>query len=198
MAKPKPKSLAKQLAEMVSALEDLRDRINELRYSTRYVEEDIKLYFAVDFSEVFSYLHLTREAEANVKILGVSLDPQNLKQNVLQYRLGLTYLFDSFNHPLYILPSHTQEMWSSLVSEETEKKVSDDQAESLLEGIRTLGGEPKQLLESLENREQSKDVSQELLDFVKSPDFAPLCVDVSEFVSWYKSAHALKGLLDKA
>src|ERR1044072_4170362 len=129
MAKLKQKPLAKQLAEMVGTLADLRDRINELRFSTEYLRQNIKLYFAVDFSEVFSYLHLTREAEANVKILGANLDSQNLEQSVFQYRLGITYLFESFSHPLYILPAHPQEMWTH-VGKEAGKNVRAVEAES--------------------------------------------------------------------
>lgn len=193
MVKLKQKALDIQLEEQLNAVRRLRERIYELQYAIDYVHRGRTLYYAVDFSEIFSYLHYDEEEDRN--IIGVTLDLQDSEKNFFQYRLGLTHLFNSFASPLYILPSHTLEMWNYARSQVKAKAFTEDQAIRLFERTRSLSPDLKSLLGSLKEGDESKKISQELLAFVKSPEFGPLCVDVSEFVNSYKKGNVLKNLI---
>ncbi|HSS20056.1 MAG TPA: hypothetical protein VLL54_08275 [Pyrinomonadaceae bacterium] len=188
-------SLETRLEDELKVLSRLRERISELRFSLVY-EETTTLCYAVDFSEIFSYLN-QEDAEA-VKGVGVSLDFQNVERNSLQHRLALTHLFNGFADTLYVLPSHMLELWTYVRSQVGKRAIDGPKAGELLEAaVRNLSPATKSLLESLGHEEQPERVSQELLEFVKSRDFGPLCVDVSNFVAWFKRGNALKKLLDE-
>ena len=182
-----------QLNEELGALKRLRERIKELGYAIDYLDRKITLYYAVDFSEIFSYLHHTEEEDRN--IIGVTLDPQDRETSFLQYRLGLTHLFNSFAKTLYVLPSHTVEMWTYARTQGQKKLADGDQGLQLLERTRSLNPDLTTLLASVKDATQSEAASQELLTFVKSSEFGPLCVDVSEFVKSYKRGNVLRNLL---
>ncbi|HYJ85531.1 MAG TPA: hypothetical protein VEW46_05730 [Pyrinomonadaceae bacterium] len=189
-------SLRAQLDAELRALRRLRERLLELRYFFDWEKEGTTLYYAVDFSEIFSYLH--RDEEDDRKVIGVSLDQQNSESNALHYRLALTHLFNSFAKPLYILPSHVLEMWSYVKTAGIrigKKPGYEEQPNQLIEGIRSLPNEVKSLLNSLGDKTQSLAASQQLLNFVKSAEFGPLCVDVSEFVAWHKRGNVLNNLI---
>lgn len=191
-------SLSAQLYAELRALRRLRDRIQELRYFLDYQSQGIRTYYAVDFSEIFSYLH--REDEDELKAIGVSLDQENTESNALQYRLALTHLFNSFAKPLYILPSHVLEMWSYVKTaniKSGKRVVHEGKPDQLFEGIRGLPSDLKLLLNSLRDKDQSSEASRRLLRFVKSAEFGPLCVDISEFVAWYKRGNVLNTLIQQ-
>lgn len=189
----KHKALDIELEEELSALKKLRERVNELRYAMDYFDKETTLYYAVDFSEIFSYLHYDEEDDRN--IIGVTLDLQDQERRFLQYRLALTHLFNSFADTLYVLPSHTIEMWAYARTQARKKGVTEDQAARLLERTRSLNPDLKVLLDSLKDKAQSPKISHQLLTFVKSSEFGPLCVDVSEFVNSYKRGNVLRNLI---
>ena len=193
MGKLKQKPLEVQLEEELAALTKLRGRITELRHDVDYTESEIVLYYAVDFSEIFSYLHYDEQEDRN--IIGVTLDLQDQESRFLQYRLALTHLFNSFADTLYVLPSHTIEMWTYARTQGTKKSVAEDQVIQLAERARNLDPELRELLNSLKDETLTEEDSRQLLTFVKSSEFSPLCVDVSEFVNSYKRGNALRSLL---
>lgn len=188
----KTKPLNQQLEEQYNTLKRLRERILELRSDIEYADKGGKIYYAVDFSEIYSYLQFEDE---EVEDIGVSLDGQNPEKASLQHRLGLTHLFNSFADTLYLLPPHTQEMWTYARTQGGRKRPSEDQPDRILERTRSLDPHHKALLESLNDKSRPQEVSIELLEFVKSPEFGPLCVDVSEFVNWYKRSNVLRNLI---
>jgi len=191
VGKLKQKALDLRLEEELNAVRRLRERIHELKYAIDYADQGRILYYAVDFSEIFSYLHYEEEEDRN--IIGVTLDLENSEKNFLQYRLGLTHLFNSFAETLYILPSHALEMWSYARSQVKRKPLTEDQAMKLFERTRRLSPDLKMLLQR--EGHDSEEISRELLAFVKSPEFGPLCVDVSEFVNSYRKGNVLKNLV---
>jgi hypothetical protein len=180
------------LEEQFTVIKRLRERINELRISINDTKDGVKVYYAVDFSELYAYLNVDRLELDDV--VGVNLDIRHPEKGVLQHRLGLTHLFTTFSDTLYMLPPHTLELWS-YIRTQTREKADSSNYNNLLERTRRLAPEHKQLLESLRDKEHVQNLAEELLRFVKSKDFGPLCVDVSEFVNWYKQGSLLKNLV---
>lgn len=187
-------SLDYELEEEYGLLNRLRERIVELRDDIAQSRKEIRIYYAVDFSEIHPYLHLGQEDEDN--IIGVTLDAQDFETKFNQYWLALTHLFNTFNETLYLLPPHTLELWNYARGQTHKSHGPETQYRRLLERTRQLEPRHKHLLESLQDVDRKPDLSRELIEFVKSPEFRPLCVDVSEFVTWYKGGTVLKQLFD--
>jgi hypothetical protein len=183
-----------QLEKEYNTLNRLRERMSEFRDDLESRQNENTIYYAVDFSELHPYLHLGQEEEDN--IIGVSLEDHDNEKKFNQYWLALTHLFNTFSNTLYLLPPHTLELWNYARTQAHKGQKSDSQYNRLLERTRKLSPEHKELLQSLQNVDRIGEVSRELLEFVKSPEFRPLCVDVSEFVTWHKRGTALKRLFE--
>lgn len=186
-------TLISQLEEEHVSISLLRERVSELRNDFDDLQQSIEVYYAVDFSELYSYLNFEREdLKENI---GVNLDTQHPEKNALHYRLGLTHLFSTFNGTLYVLPPHTLELWTYVRTQGHRGHDAPGKYKQLLEHARALAPEHKELLESLRDPLRAQAVSERLLEFIKSTEFGPLCLDVSEFVEWFKSGNRFKELV---
>ncbi len=193
----KQNQLQHQLEEEHDTLKRIRERIMELRHSIEFEEQGIEIIYAVDFSEVYGYLNITaEETDDRDFVLGVSLDSNHPEKSFFHYWLGLTHLFNSFGKTLYLLPPHTLEMWSYVRTQAQRTTARDEQYSELLDSTRNFDPWIRQLLESLWGLDTTlePETSRQLLDFVKSPLFRPLCLDVSDFLNWYKRGNVLKNL----
>ena len=93
-----------------------------------------------------------------------------------------------------MLPPHTLELWTYAKTQRREDLQSQAKYNELLEHTRRLTDQQKRMLESLRN--PSQEDKNELLTFVKSPEFAPLCFDVSQFVNHVKRQNSFRQLVD--
>src|SRR5215211_1529770 len=97
-----------------SRSEKFRARIADLQSSIQFgMDPTHRVYYTVDFSEIYSYLHY---GDPNVTDVGVNIAPvHEIDQTKIkdQHYLALTHLFKTFtDNPLYLLQPYLLEMYS--------------------------------------------------------------------------------------
>ena len=166
-------------------LQRFRDRVNELKLGIEFRRQDgNRLYYSVDFSEIYSYLHYD---DPGVHYLGVSIfagGEEGRIKSQQQHYLALTHLFQTFskNRPLYLLQPYVLEMYSYARTQAHHLKKTNLTLSSLISAFTNqLQPEHKALLKAPEQltEEQTKD----LLEVIKT-EYPKLSVDLLEFERW--------------
>ena len=176
------------LEKQSRGLQRLRTVVSELRATNEFLARGGRVFYAVDFSELFAYLHFD-ETELRSFVVGLlNQDPGKASR---QHRLALAHLFHSLTSKVYLLPPYTLEVWAYVRTERNRAKHIEALHGSALDRIESLDNDTKALLSSLEERPLNEADAKRVLDLVKSGDFEQLCVDVGEVVNWNERAHAL-------
>jgi hypothetical protein len=166
-------------------LETFRERVNELKRGVEFrSQEGNRLYYSVDFSEIYSYLHYD---DPKVHHFGVSLfatgeeGRDKLKQ---QHYLALTHLFQSLSkNPLYLLQPYVLEMYSYARGQAHKlRKIKRNLSTLISSYTRLLKPEHVALLRAPEKLTEEQKI--ELLQVLKE-DYPQLSIDLLEFERWH-------------
>src|SRR5215207_2022950 len=113
---PPPKDeLTANLRNQKAELEKFRERVSALKLGIIYQQQNAsnRVYYTVDFSEIYSYLHY---GDPDVSNFGLSVPPtreEGRSKTGEHHYLALTHLFNSFSpSPLYLLQPYMLEMYS--------------------------------------------------------------------------------------
>lgn len=173
-------------------LERLHDCLTDLQMDIADTAGGRKIYYAIDFSELYSYLN--QYNGENVRALGVGLEPSDEKNSFQQHRLALEHLFNSLSDKLFLLPPYVIEIWAY---SKNNTKLDDhyylrrSAAPNLLATLDTSELEFLQGLKS--GRVLSDDQKKRVLEIVKQ-DFESICVEATNFIAWRQQAVNLQSL----
>lgn len=165
-------------------LQRVRERVNELKSGIEFKSQpQNKLYYSVDFSEIYSYLHY---GDPKVHYSGLTFfssgEDRQLKSE-RQHFFALTHLFESFTEkPLYLLQPYVLEMYSYARTQAHHFRRDEKTLTQLVASIaQRLTPEQTRLLKSPD--QSSEDQKLELLEVMKT-DYPKLSVDLLEFERW--------------
>lgn len=173
--------------------ERLRHCLTDLQTDVADAGNNRKIYYAIDFSELYSYLNQYSAKSFNA--LGVALEPSDKVTTSRQHRLALEHLFNSLSDKLFILPPYVIEMWAyskNRTGLEDHYFALRGDAQNLLAGLDASQLEFLQRLES--GSVLSEDEKKKLLEIVKH-EFEAICAEATSFVAWRHQAVNLKNLL---
>jgi len=171
-----------------STLQRFRDRVNELKFDREYKSQaDNKLYYSVDFSEIYAYLHYDDPA---VRYYGLNLFSSEEEIGKQQHYLALTHLFKSFSKtPLYLLQPYVLEMYSYARTQAHHhrgiKKTLSELISSVKQGLKPDHTKLLQNPEKLSEEEKA-----ELLEVMRA-DYPKLSIDLLEFERWHTAVQEL-------
>jgi hypothetical protein len=170
--------------------EKLRARIAQLRSRIEFQMKDgTRLFYSVDFSEIYSYLHY---GDHNVADLGANLtsgDKQTVLKDKNQHYLALTHLFNSFSKsPLYLLQPYLLEMYSYTKNQAHRSirvdKDLDRQIKDFLNGLRK---EHVDVLRSVKAQEISSEDGKKLLELFVN-EYPPFSILLLEYERWHSQS----------
>jgi hypothetical protein len=170
-----------------SRSEKFRARIADLQSSIQFgMDPKHKLYYTVDFSEIYSYLHY---GDPNVTNLGVSIAPvHEVDQTKIkdQHYLALTHLFKTFTKsPLYLLQPYLLEMYSYTQNQaHRSARLGQDLNDQIKQFVDGLSNEHKDLLKSAKSKNVSAGQDKKLLELLVTeyPGFSILLL---EYERWH-------------
>jgi hypothetical protein len=174
-------------------LEKFRARIAELQSSIQFgMENGHQLFYTVDFSEIYSYLHY---GDPNVTDLGVNLPPiseEDQTKDKDQHYLALTHLFNTFSkNPLYLLQPYLLEMYSYTKNQAHRSvRVGRDLNTQLKEFVESLNDEHKKLLRSVKSEMPSSGQGKKLLELLAS-EYPRFSILLLEYERWREQNSAL-------
>ena len=167
----------------------LQRKILQLREASRDFEasKSLRFSYAVDFSEVYSYLFFGLNAE-----LDLLRFPKDLRRKLFnERRIALVHLFEEVSDRIFLLPPHADELWGTL------KRISREAAGGHSVWLRVeeafCAFEPRHR-KVLEMLSEGKDVGDnELADVISviAADFDSLCASVGSIVSAHDSLNAV-------
>src|SRR6185369_6788280 len=97
----------KSLDDHAHIIRRLRAHLKELASDLRFVKKGGRLHYAVDFTEVYAYLHRDEETPPH----GLGLGGRASERARDQHRLAMTHLFHSLSPPVCLFPPYAEEMW---------------------------------------------------------------------------------------
>lgn len=170
-----------------SRSEKFRARIADLQSSIQFgMDRTHKLYYTVDFSEIYSYLHY---GDPNVTDLGVNIAPvHEVDQTKIkdQHYLALTHLFKTFtDNPLYLLQPYLLEMYSYTQNQaHRSARLGQDLNSQINQFVESLSDEHRQLLRSAKSQKVSAGQDKKLLNLLVTeyPGFSILLL---EYDRWH-------------
>ena len=172
-------------------LETFSERVNELKRGIEFrSQKGNKLYYSVDFSEIYSYLHYD---DPKVHHFGVSLfatgEEGRIKSKQHHY-LALTHLFQSLSkNPLYLLQPYVLEMYSYARGQAHKlRKIKRNLSTLIASYTRLLKPEHVALLKAPEKLTEEQKI--ELLRVLKE-DYPQLSIDLLEFERWHTRSKEL-------
>jgi hypothetical protein len=168
-----------------TTLQRFRDRVNELKVGIGFKSQaPNKLYYCVDFSEIYSYLHYGDPAVHYSGLNFFSSGEDGKIKSELQHYLALTHLFESFSEkPLYLLQPYVLEMYSYARSQAHHFRKSKRTLSELISSV-TNGLKPEHaaLLKTPDRLSEEQKI--ELLEIMKA-DYPRLSTDLLEFERWF-------------
>jgi hypothetical protein len=187
--------IKRELYHQRESLERLGAIIGELRSDIEFQAGQGTIYYAVDFSELYAYLHFDEDEQ---QTFGVGLFKQELKKASRQHRLGLAHLFHTLAATVYLFPPYILEVWAYVRSQSTKTGFIQEVSTRALGWVGDLDTSTRELLSTLGDQNPlSERASKKLLDLVKAGNFEKLCVEVSEVKTWNERGAALKSLIEK-
>ena len=172
-------------------LETFSERVNELKRGIEFrSQKGNKLYYSVDFSEIYSYLHYD---DPKVHHFGVSLfatGEEGRLKSKQQHYLALTHLFQSLSkNPLYLLQPYVLEMYSYARGQAHKlRKIKRNLSGLISSYTRLLKPEHVALLRAPEKLTEEQKI--ELLQVLKE-DYPQLSIDLLEFERWHTRTREL-------
>jgi hypothetical protein len=165
-------------------LQRFRDRVNELKLGIGFrCQEGNRLYYSVDFSEIYSYLNY---GDPDVQYFGVNISATGEGQikSEQQHFLALTHLFQSFSAtPLYLLQPYVLEMYSYARNQAHQLRKLEQTLSNLISSFTSqLKPEHKALLQAPDQVKEEQKI--ELLQVMKA-DYPKLSIDLLEFERWH-------------
>lgn len=188
--------LAANLNKQKAELEKFRDRVSALKSNIAYRQQHAgnRIYYTVDFSEIYSYLHY---GDPDVTDFGMSVtstkDELPSKAGEHHY-LALTHLFNSFSSaPLYLLQPYVLEMYSytrmqAHQSLRNERRLGD----LLVSCAASLKPDHRRLLQGMESPEALTQVQRKDLLEEFASDYPTLSIDLLEYDRWREENTKLK------
>lgn len=168
-------------------LEKFRARIAELQSSIQFgMGCGRQLFYTVDFSEIYSYLHY---GDTNVTDLGVNvapIDEDNKTKIKNQHYLALTHLFNTFSEtPLYLLQPYLLEMYSYARNQAHHSvRVGQDLNLQLKEFVESLNDEHKILLKSVTADTLTSGQGKKMLELLVT-EYPRFSILLLEYQRWY-------------
>ncbi len=98
----------KNLKKYSEKLEILRNCLTDLQNDIADISSGHRLFYAIDFSELYAYLN----PYTDKLVYGVGLESSNNENSYRQHQLALEHLFNTFSETLFILPPYVIEIWS--------------------------------------------------------------------------------------
>ena len=170
-----------------SRSEKFRARIADLQSSIQFgMDPTHRVYYTVDFSEIYSYLHY---GDPNVTDVGVNIAPvHEIDQTKIkdQHYLALTHLFKTFtDNPLYLLQPYLLEMYSYTQNQaHRSARLGQDLHSQIKQFVDGLSDDHKKLLKSAKSEKVSAGQDKKLLELLVSeyPGFSILLL---EYERWH-------------
>lgn len=166
-------------------LQTFRERVNELKGGIEFRSQPgNSLYYSVDFSEIYSYLHYD---DSTVHHFGLKISAggeEGRTKAAQQHYLALTHLFHSFwEKPLYLLQPYVLEMYSYARTQAHQLRKLERTLSGLISSFTTqLKPERTALLKAPEKLTEEQKV--ELLQVMKA-EYPTLSIDLLEFERWH-------------
>src|SRR6185369_16206418 len=173
-------------------LQRVRERVNELKSGIEFKSQpQNELYYSVDFSEIYSYLHY---GDPRVHYSGLnffSSGEDRKEKSERQHFFALTHLFEKFTEkPLYLLQPYVLEMYSYAKTQAHHLRRSDKTLAELVSSVaHGLKPEHTDLIKTPDKL--SEEQKQELLEVMKT-DYPKLSIDLLEFERWQVRNEELK------
>lgn len=164
-----------------------RARIAELQSSIQFgMGRGHQLFYTVDFSEIYSYLHY---GDTNVTDLGVNVAPIDEDNNTKikdQHYLALTHLFNTFSKTsLYLLQPYLLEMYSYARNQAHHSvRVGQDLNIQLKEFVESLNDEHKRLLKSVTSETLTSEQGKKMLELLVT-EYPRFSILLLEYRRWH-------------
>lgn len=163
-------------------LEDLcsiKEQILLLRSDAAFKEQGGKLFYALDFCEIYGYLQI----EAGIEETDFLIIYKDLEKANASYRLAMVHLFNRFADKFYLLGPHLGEMWLHFMTlrEKLEKASSTLYKKAIGIGQREIEI-LKPLMDKKSGESLSDDETNQILGLVKD-QFENICVEISNFIN---------------
>lgn len=167
----------------------LKRRIEALVSNLDFESNGGRIFYAVDFCEIYSYL---RQDKIDRDIIGLGL--KNKEKAFNYHRIGLSYLFKNLRKNLYVLPPHVDEMWYFV------KKLQgmDQEYHNIQKKINKLDSTEKRILDLLQSAKNKGLSNSDIVDIIHSVkgNFERLCLRVSDFIDKCDKKSTLTNLND--
>ena len=166
-------------------LQRFRDRVHEVKVGIEYKSQaNHKLYYSVDFSEIYSYLHYGDPAVHYSGVNFFSSGEEGRLKSEQQHYLALTHLFQSFSeNPLYLLQPYVLEMYSYARTQAHHLRKSKRTLSDLIASVtRELKPEHTALLKTPDQLSEQQKI--DLLEIMKT-EYPRLSIDLLEFERWF-------------
>src|SRR6185295_19152197 len=141
-----------QLQKHLANLRRLRERLREKRMDFEYGSKGHTTHYAIDFSEIFAYLHFDEEES-----IALTLDPEDPLKASNQHQLGLAHLFHTLAPEIYLRPPYTIEMWSYVRSQTDMAHSLSDLRMFVSQALQDLDEWTKEILGTLDSYSELTD-----------------------------------------
>lgn len=184
---------------MIVNLIKYRAKFERFRHCLTDLQSDIadrqnkqRIFYAVDFSELYSYIN--QYGDANIHSLGVGLDDSDQETSFRQHRLALEHLFNSFSDKLFLLPPYLAEVWGyGKNNQELENHYRNNLA-GAQEFLTALDETELEFLQNLPSTAELSPVQKEKLLQIVKDDFETICDEATGFLAWQQQAFSLRSL----
>lgn len=175
------------------SLDRLRHRLGVLRDDIAFTERGGRILYAVDFSELYSYV--APGEDADIVHAGPDFDEAMHARHV---RLGLEHLFRSTADTVYMLRPHVEELYN-YVRRQTPSAAHAARARGQIERWwEQLDADEQALLERAAGGGRLNDHARERLVELVRGNFERVCYEAAEIVAWQTSGlPRLRELVDQ-
>ncbi|HEX8733934.1 MAG TPA: hypothetical protein VF721_01335 [Pyrinomonadaceae bacterium] len=171
-------------------LERLRNCLTDLQDDITDVSKGHRLFYAIDFSELYAYLN----QQENKTVYGVGLEDSDSETSSRQHRLALEHLFNTLSEKLFILPPYVIEIWSYGKSRSQLGEHFHDRRLDAQKLLAELSSEDVEFLQTLNSETLlTEEKKKRLLGIVKE-NFEKICYEATHFDTWREQAVNLQNL----
>ncbi len=108
--------MRRKLNECLDVLSWVIDYLFAVRSDVKFNNNQGKIFYAVDFSEIHSFINPENQDELSEimgkREIGFGFGASDISSAVSNYRIGLFYLFTKLENKVFLLPPHSNETWN--------------------------------------------------------------------------------------